>query len=238
MNTTHRVLVVNRPDNSLGGHPPSPLSSSEFQFRDVAIWMGSLYNCGEGEASILVQNNRTTLERFVYLPKAHKGGRMVRPNYYRSVTTLGYWEDCGTPTNVKWIVPQLKTLYVFSFPHRVDTMLNHWKVADESQGDAVVDPHAIRSFVRLPERTAEECPRLSEIFCAVVQGSAAPNEWRVVRRLKPPKPLDWTKLRLLHLAMRCETETCPLGNLPEAVMHKIVSCVHRPRWKVEESNAE
>lgn len=166
---------------------------------------------------------------------------------FPNLTTLGYWEDCGTPANVRWTVPQLQTLLVFCFPRIVETMLNrHWRVTeDEARGDqAAVTTHSeppllrfARGFYdRLPNRTAEQCPQLREILCAVVEdnNAATPNTWQVARRLQPPKPLEWIKLRLLHLAVDAKNrgEECPLAQLPEAIMHRVVSYCHRPRWKV------
>lgn len=211
----------------------------------AVLWGGSCLNGAESAVSFFLMKRTDTLESFVFLPEIHKGGRMVRPHYFHSdrgstqqfpnLHTLGYYEDCGSPRDVLWITPQLKTLYVFSRPGRKihQRMLERWNVV--GQHEAAEDPLP-RHHQRLPERVWEDSPELEEIVVAEVK-SGSGLEFRVLRRLEPPRPLPWEKLRLLEIVLRKESQhknpkACPFSMLPVSVVDHIVSFCHLGKWKI------
>ena len=215
-------LIVHNQDNyGLSEMVGSAAGKKAGAIVDVTIWGGCSFNCGERSTSQLVQNHRESLLRFIYLPQSHKGGRMVRPLYDRgdrgstslfpALKTLGYYEDCGTPFDALWIVPNLEKLYVFQgFSNGSSTILDRWTT------------ESIDMDQTLPLRVLEESPRLQEIIVAVPNFSQ-PFRFHVLRRLVP-RPLTWKILRLLQLVLRKERhETCPMAMLPSALVDRIVS---------------
>ncbi|CAB9529967.1 expressed unknown protein [Seminavis robusta] len=227
-------LVVHKPNN--GGFESSTAT-------DVTIWGGNLWNCGEHSASKLVQSRRKHLQRFIYLPEAHKGGRMVRPHYYRgdrgatmdfpSLQVLGYYEDLGTPADVKWIVPNLKTLLVFCGVHRawLGDYVDRWSVQPANP-----PPPRRRQFRNLLQRIQEQCPDLEEVLVCAAPDYDVPEKIEVVRKLTPARPAPWECLRLLEVAVRKPQagDLCFISQMPEAVMDLIVGYFHAPKWKQED----
>jgi len=202
---------------------------------DVTIWGGACLCLAEYNLLALVKAQRKHLRRFIYLPSSHRvGGRiMARPHlFYRtdqsstmrfpSLTTLGYYEDRGTPLDALWIVPNLETLYVFEGKRR--PILDSWNL-ESGNGDNR----------NLPQRVLEECPNLVEIICAKPDFSTL-FRFQTLRRFMPPRPLSWECLRLLEVGMKKEEpDTCPVAMLPGAVVDRIVSFCHRPHWKIVDS---
>jgi hypothetical protein len=224
------VLVVHNQSN----YETSDKARAGTNAIDVTIWGGDCFNCGEDSVSTLIHSQREHLSRFIYLPTRHKGGRMVRPHYYRSdrlstmsfpsLKTLGYYQDCGTPLDALWIVPNLETLYVFEGGRR-RPILDRWSV---EPGDGT----------NLPQRVLEECPNLREIICAKPDFSE-PFQFQTLRRLMPPHPLAWDCLRLLEVVLKKEDrDTCPMAMLPGAAVDRIVSFCHRGHWKTLDYNGD
>jgi hypothetical protein len=237
------VLVVHMMNNGFrmeNGYEPSPSKET-----DVTIWGGDLFNCGESDVSRLVFERREHLKRFVCIPQNqnqnHKGGRMIRPHYYRgdrtstmtfpSLKTLGYYEDRGTPQDARWLAPNLETLYVFQGPRYENSsmrILDRWAVKTGDRG--------------LPQRVLEESPNLKEIvFCAKPDFSV-PFQFQTRRRLVAPSSMPAGSLRVLGVAIKKENaETCPMAMLPAGVMSHIVDFCHSPHWKTfdyDEDNEE
>ena len=192
---------------------------------DVSIWGGNSYNCAEDATSKLVQANCENLRRFIFLPQRHKGGRMVRPWYtlssrsasciFPSIKVLGYYEDCGTPLDALWIVPQLETLYVFQGHYNDNKkMLDRWKAEPMD-----TDPSTAQS---LPLRVLGESPNLQEIIVAKPDFSK-PFHFQVIRRIVR-RPLIWQGLRWMQVVIERENpETCPLAVLPLSLIDCIIA---------------
>lgn len=214
-----KVLVVH--------HPYVGCGQIDWEIRaarnsnDVTVWGGASLNLGEECMSGLLRDQRESLSRFVFLPLEHKGGRMVRPYYYRrdrstpmtfpSIKTLGYYQDCGTPLDALWIVPKLETLYLFEGEY--GNSLDHWNIENG-----------------LPQRVLAESPNLKEIICAKPDFSE-PFRFQALRRLVPPEPLPPDCLILMDVVSDKEVEdSCPMAMLPIALISCVVSYCHTPNW--------
>lgn len=237
-------FVAVRPENRL----PRFHSVEGEPLHDVTVWMGNMYNNGEDAASRLVHGHRDTLRSFVYLPLRHKGGRMVRPHYYRNdrtktmefplLETLGYWGDCGSPADIKWVAPNLKKLVLFAKGCLSrDLLLERWTLNPQ--------PMVNLRQTFYPQDTLTQCPNLEEILCAEVTDPYCSDSYRIVRRLVPPCPLEWDKLKQLHLAKvagrnpdESNVTAGPLSHLPTTLLDRIVSFCHQPHWKVEDFDLE
>lgn len=110
---------------------------------DVTIWGGWVLNCEESAVARLVRSQRENLRRFIYAPTRTKGGRMIRPHYtdrssrmtFPSLATLGYYEDRNTPFDALWVVPNLKTLYVFEGNVTGSCILDRWNLDNHVRGN-------------------------------------------------------------------------------------------------------
>jgi hypothetical protein len=219
---------------------------------DATIWGGVCSNCAESEVSRLVSSQRENLIRFIYLPSRHKGGRMVRPHYgkgsdrrstmeFPSLEILGYYEDRGSPAQVLWIVPKLKSLYVFG--NSVHNMLERWNVSTTATTrvtggetpNGANDGHPLL----LAWQVLDQCPSLQEIICATPDFKT-PSKFHKHRRLLPPRTIPWNKLRLLEIVLQKEQainadnskSDCPMAALPRHVVNHIVSFCHCEHWQV------
>lgn len=216
-------LVVHRMSNGMRG-----ARSMRGIVSDATIWGGDCFNCGEDNVSTLVQAQREHLRRFIYLPESHKGGRMVRPLYCRGdrsstmqfplLKTLGYYEDCGTPLDARWIVPNLETLYVFDGGRRRNggSILDRWKASGNHQS--------------LPMRVLTESPNIQEIIVAQPDFTE-PFQFQVIRRLYPC-PLAWPTFRLIQVVLKKENPiTCPMAMLPEPLVNHILAFCPRGHFE-------
>lgn len=199
--------------------------------------------------SRLVSSQRENLIRFIYLPSRHKGGRMVRPHYdngsdrrstmeFPSLEILGYYEDLGSPAKVLWIVPKLKSLYVFG--NSVHNMLERWNVSTPAtitatEGETPNGANDGQALL-LAWQVLDQCPALEEIICATPDFKI-PNKFRMHRRLVPPRTIPWKKLRLLEIVLRKEQaikdnskSDCPLAALPRHIVDHIVSFLITSGW--------
>jgi len=187
---------------------------------DVTIWGGDCWNGGESSVSRLVQAQHEHLCRFIFLPESHKGGRMIRPLYCRGdrsstmqfplLKILGYYEDCGTPLDARWIVPNLETLYVFEGGrrHNGNGALDRWKASGNQES--------------LPMRVLTESPKLQEIIVAKPDFSE-PFQFQAIRQLYPC-PLSWPTFRLIQVVLKKENPvTCPMAMVPQPLVNHILT---------------
>ncbi|CAB9498065.1 expressed unknown protein [Seminavis robusta] len=237
MGIDNTTLVIHKPDNGLRETPN--LSTATH----VTIWGGCLANCGESAAAALVRSRREHLKKFIYLPERHKGGRMVRPYYsndrgatmeFPSLEVLGYYKDLGTPLDVKWIVPNLKTLVVFDGGRtgRAGRYGHQWTTEASTPMPEWYERHHIDDVL---QRTRVQCPKLEQILVCAQPDYDSPEKMGVVRKLTPPFPAPWECLRLLEVAARTpQGGQCHICRLPTAVVDLVVSFFHSPKWKEED----
>ncbi len=112
------VVIFHHPPNDADIHYKSLVFNEPP--RDVSVWGGSLYNCGEAYMSKLAYDNRARLERWLYFPQHYKGGMLPRPYYWadsRSDSTtfpklreLGVSNNFPLPYLKLWRAPALESL--------------------------------------------------------------------------------------------------------------------------------
>lgn len=61
----------------------APCESAGATLREIDVWGGAVFNCGESALSRTIDSNASTLRSVTYKPDSTKGGVLVRPKYHR-----------------------------------------------------------------------------------------------------------------------------------------------------------
>lgn len=229
-NLKPKKIVKYRSNNYDLGRVGDLSSRKGVKYNDAVIWGGESYNAGEDGVSQLVSLNREELVRFIFIPERHKGGRMVRPHYckgdrgksmeFPNLETLGYWQDRGTPNNVRWICPALTRLIVF----------DGFGTLKERKDDIIKS--AVDWANKYAEKAKSECKNLATITFALPDLNKAEDYTEILTIFPCINPMDWTVYRLFELVKKDKEDenTCQLSRLSNDVLDLILEFCHRPEW--------
>eukprot|EP01084_Bolivina_argentea_P262084 443125_1 len=218
---------------------------------DVIIWGGYSFNGGEAGISKMLLNRFRELERFVFIPQDHKGGRLVRPKYYNgdrsgkqtfpSLHTLGYWADIGVPKEYGWICPNLKKLIVFE-PY--------------ADYEKMIKP---KSITQLNEEILKDCPLLQTILYVrlplinenystdtytrtIGYDFNNPMKYEIITEMNAPVDIGWDITNVIQLIkqnkIQCNTQIlCNIAEfMPDAITDTIFKYLFRLKWNITHYN--
>eukprot|EP01084_Bolivina_argentea_P262085 443127_1 len=243
-------VVLVQADNGKLGH----IDESCQNVTDVIIWGGYSYNCAESGISSMLLNRFKELERFIFIPQKHKGGRMIRPKYcngdrngcmtFPSLHTLGYWADIGPPKKYGWICPNLKKLIVFE-PIVYYGTINKQKWISKLNEETLKDCPLLQTilYVRLPFTEKYNTKNENRIDKrAKGYDFNNPMKYEIVIEMNAPIDIGWNISNVIQLIkqnkIQCNTQIlCNIAEfMPDAITDTIFKYLFRLKWNITHYN--
>lgn len=249
-NSDKKSILVNFPDNSID----TKVVNNDV--KHICVFGGSIANCGEDNASKIVDQLKDVLETFIYWPTHLKGRVLVRPLYYKNIRdacvpfenlrTLGIigenfyfsWgkrslSDCG------WITPKLKTLIIATSSE--SEFFRCW------ESPMVKLDKMLKEFEVLKGNTFRYFPKLRQIIICRRRDTLKRTLNDVICTHYTPYRFPWKCERLLWIAfykhqvkwkdlsslekISLKNGSCLMGCLPKDILKMIVSLyLHRRYW--------